>query len=137
MNYFNKRLLIKLNKYYIYNTVVMDTNTLIEIFKVGIKSIFTAKKYDTEILSEDLSRILFIRNYLEESLIFVTENYNEIDTKAYFSELKNYALELFMEQCKEAIPNEEKNSIEFNLEEHQTENKVFFNYIFENLKYPE
>ena len=110
---------------------------LIEISKIGIKSIFTAKKYDTEILDEDLNRILFIRNYLEESLIFVTENYKEIDAKVYFCELKNYALELFMGQCEEARLNEKINSKEFNLKEYQKEDKEFFNYVYDNMKYPD
>ncbi len=46
----------------------MDENkmidTLINISKIGIRSIFTVKKYGTEILEEDLELILFIRNYL-------------------------------------------------------------------------
>jgi len=110
---------------------------LINISKIGIKSIFTAKKYDTEILDEDLRRILFIRNYLEESLLFVKKTYKEVDTEVYFSELKKYALELFVKQCKEAIPDEERNSEDFNFENHKEENVEFFNYIYDNLEYPE
>ena len=59
---------------------------LINISKIGIRSIFTAKKYDTEILDEDLRRILFIRNYLEESLQFVKETYKDVDAKVYSNE---------------------------------------------------
>lgn len=107
------------------------------ISKIGIRSIFTVKKYDSEILDEDLSRVLFIRNYLEESLLFVKENYKEVDAKVYFNELKEYAVDLFMKQCEEAIPEEEKNSKGFNLENHKKEDKEFFEYVYNNLKYPE
>jgi len=62
---------------------------LINISKIGLKSIFTAKKYDTEILDEYLRRILFIRNYLEESLLFIKETYKEVDLKVYFNELRD------------------------------------------------
>ncbi len=110
---------------------------LINISKIGIRSIFTAKKYDTEILDEDLRRILFIRNYLEESLLFVKKTYKEVDAKVYFSELKKYALELFVKQCIEAIPDEERNSEDFDFENHKKEDVEFFNYIYDNLKYPE
>ena len=110
---------------------------LINISKIGLRSVFTAKKYDTEILEEDLRRILFIRNYLEESLQFVKETYKDVDAKVYISELKNYALELFMKQCEEVMPDEEKNSVNFNFEKHREEDKEFFNYIYDNLKYPE
>ena len=57
---------------------------LINISKVSIRSIFTAKKYDNEILDEDLRRILFIRNLLEESFEFVKKNHKEED-KEYFN----------------------------------------------------
>ena len=110
---------------------------LINISKIGIRSIFTAKKYDTEILEEDLRRILFIRNYLEESLQFVKETYKDVDAKVYISELKKYALELFMKQCEEAMPDEEKNSLDYNFEKHREEHKEFFNYVYDNMKYPE
>jgi hypothetical protein len=39
--------------------------------------------------------------------------------------------------CEEAIPDEEKNSKDFNLEIHREEDKDYFNYIYDNLKYPE
>jgi len=112
-------------------------DVLINISKIGIRSIFTAKKYDTEILDEDLRRIMFIRNYLEESLLFIKETYKEVDAEVYFSELRKYALELFMKQCEESISDEEKNSEDFNLENHKKEDEEFFNYIYDNLKYPE
>ena len=107
------------------------------ISKIGIRSIFTVKRYDTEILDEDLNRILFIRNYLEESLVFVKETYKGVNTEEYFSELKKYALKLFMKQCEEAISDDEKNEEDFNLENHQKEDEEYFNYIYDNLKYPE
>ena len=112
-------------------------DNLIDISKIGLKSIFTAKKYDAEILDEDLRRILFIRNYIEESLQFVKGSYKEVDTEVYFSELKKYALELFMKQCEDAIPEGEKNKEYFNLKNHKEGDEVFFNYIYDNLKYPE
>lgn len=110
---------------------------LINISKIGLKSIFSAKKYDTEILDEDLRRILFIRNYLEESLFFIKETYKEVDAKVYFNELKGYAVELFVKQCEESISDEEKNSEDFNLENHKKEDEEFFDYVYENMKYPE
>jgi len=110
---------------------------LVNMSKVSIRSIFTAKKYDTEILDEDLRRILFIRNLLEESFEFVKENHKDIDAELYLSKLKKYALELFVKQCEEEIADEEKNSEEFNLENHKKEDREFFNYIYSNLKYPE
>jgi hypothetical protein len=110
---------------------------LINISKIGLKSIFTAKKYDTEILDEDLKRILFIKNYLEENLLFVKENYKEVDSNVYFNELKEYAVELFSKQCEEAISEEEKNSKDFNLENHKKEDMEFFEYVYTNLEYPE
>ena len=112
-------------------------DSLIKISKIGLRSIFTVKKYDTEILDEDLNRIIFIRNYLEESLLFVKETYKGVNAEEYFNELKKYALELFLIQCEEAIPDEEKNSEDFNLETHQKEDADYFNYIYDNLKYPE
>lgn len=115
----------------------MVNDTLIEISKIGIRSIFTVKKYDSEILDEDLSRILFIKNYIEDSLQFVEENYSKIDAKVYFNELKKYALELFMEQCEETRLDEKISSKEFNLEEYQKEDKEFFNYVYDNRKYPD
>ena len=112
-------------------------NSLIKISKIGLRSIFTVKKYDTKILEEDLNRILFIRNFLEESLLFVKETYEDVNTEEYFNELKKYALELFLIQCEEAIPDEEKNSENFDLETHQKEDADYFNYIYANLEYPE
>lgn len=67
---------------------------LLDVSKVGIKSIFTAEKYVDGVLDEDLTRILFIRNYLEESVQFVEEHHKEIDTDLYLSTLKQYALDL-------------------------------------------
>ncbi|AFU68742.1 hypothetical protein P700755_001930 [Psychroflexus torquis ATCC 700755] len=109
---------------------------LINISKIGLKSIFTAKKYDTEILDEDLKRILFIRNYVEESLLFIQETYKEVDAKVYFNELKGYAVELFVKQCEESISDEEKNGEDFNLENHKKADEEFFDYVYENMKYP-
>ncbi len=110
---------------------------LVNMSKVSIRSIFTAKKYDSEILDEDLGRILFIRNLIEESVEFVKEYQKDIDVELYTSKLKKYALELFLKQCEEAITDEEKNSKEFNLENHKKEDSEYFNYIYSNLKYPE
>ena len=110
---------------------------IIKISKIGLRSIFTVKKYDAEILDEDLNRILFIRNYLEESLLFVKETYKGVNSEEYFNELKKYALELFLVQCEEEIPDEERNSGDFNLETHQKEDADYFNYIYDNLQYPE
>lgn len=110
---------------------------IINISKIGIKSIFTVKKYDTEILDEDLGRIIFIRNYIEENLLVVKENYEEIDSEEYFSELKKYAMELFLEQCEEALPDDEQNKQDFNLKNHKKEDEEYFNYIYDNLNYPE
>lgn len=112
-------------------------DNILNISKIGILSIFTVKKYDAEILDEDLSRILFIRNYIEECLLYVKGRYKEIDAEEYHNELKKFALELFLKYCEEAIPDEEKNSKDFNLEIHRKEDKDFFNYIYDNLKYPE
>lgn len=112
-------------------------DNILVISKIGIKSVFTVKKYDSGILDEDLSRILFIRNYIDECSLFIKENNKDINAREYIAELKNYALELFLIQCKEAIPDEEKNREDFNLEVHQKEDADFFNYIYDNLKYPE
>lgn len=112
-------------------------DNILTISKIGIKSVFTAKKYDSEILDEDLYRILFIRNYIEECSLYVKERCEDIDVDEYFAELKKYALEMFLIQCEEAIPNEEKNREDFNLEAHQQDDADFFNYIYDNLKYPE
>ncbi len=112
-------------------------DNILTISKIGIRSVFTVKKYDSEILDEDLSRILFIRNYIEECLLYVKETSKGINTGEYLTELKKYALELFLIQCEEAIPDEEKNSEDFNLEVHQKEDAEYFNYIYDNLKYPE
>ncbi|MGM0613722.1 MAG: hypothetical protein ACQESM_09460 [Bacteroidota bacterium] len=115
----------------------MNDNNILTISKIGIRSVFTVKKYDLEILDEDLSRILFIRNYIEECLIYVKETNMGINTGEYLTELKKYALELFLIECEEAMPDEEKNSADFDLEVHQKENAEYFNYIYDNLKYPE
>jgi hypothetical protein len=113
------------------------TDNIIEISKAGLRSIFTANKYDVEILDEDLSRILFIRNFIEESLLSVKRVCKGINGEEYFNELKKYALELFLTYCEESIPEEEKNSKDFNLEIHRKEDKYYFNYIYDNLEYPE
>ena len=113
------------------------TDSIIKISKAGLRSIFTVNKYDAEILDEDLSRILFIRNFIEESLLSVKETCKGINAEEYFNELKKYALELFLTYCEESIPEEEKNSKNFNLETHQQEDKEYFNYIYDNRKYPE
>ena len=112
-------------------------DTVLTISKIGIRSVFTVKKYDTEILDEDLSRILFIRNYIEECSLYVQETFRGINAGEYFTELKKYALELFLIQCEKSIPDEEKNSKDFNLSAHQKEDADFFNYVYENLRYPE
>jgi len=112
-------------------------DNILAISKIGIKSVFTVKKYDSEILDEDLNRILFIRNYIEECSLYVKEICKVIGVGEYFTELKKYALEMFLIQCEEAIPNEEKNRKDFNLEAHQQEDTHYFNYIYDNLKYPE
>lgn len=112
-------------------------DNILTISKIGIRSVFTVKKYDSEILDDDLSRILFIRNYIEECSLYVKETSKSINVGEYLTELKKYALELFLIQCEEAIPDEEKNSEDFNLEVHQKEDKDYFNYIYVNLKYPE
>ena len=80
---------------------------------------------------------MFIRNYLEESLQFVKETYKDIDVKVYNSKLKKYALELFLKQCEYAMPDKEKNSEDYNIGKQNLENKEFFNYVYDNLKYPE
>ncbi|WP_289053547.1 hypothetical protein [Carboxylicivirga marina] len=113
------------------------SDKLLTISKIALKSIFTAKRYDTEILEEDLSRIMFIRNYIDECTEYVKENGIDINTEEYISELKNYALELFLIQCEEAIPPKEKNSKGFNLNDQQVEDAEYFNYIYNNLEYPE
>src|SRR5690554_6658825 len=112
-------------------------DNLLSILKIGIKSVFTVKKYDSEILDEDLSRILFIRNYIEECTLYIKETHKGINVGEYVTELKKYALELFLMQCKDAIHDEEMNSEDFNLETNQKEDADFFNYIYDNLKYPE
>lgn len=112
-------------------------DNVLTISKIGIRSVFTVKKYDSEILDEDLSRILFIRNYIDECSQCVKETNKGINVEEYFTELKKYALELFLIQCEDAIPDEEKNSEDFNLENHQKEDADYFNYIYDNLKYPE
>jgi hypothetical protein len=105
--------------------------------KVGIRSIFSVKKYNKEILDEDLSRILFIRNYIEEYSLYVEETCKDFNAEEYSTELKKYALQLFLIECEEAIPEEEKNSVDFNVEDRQKEDAGYFNYIYDNLKYPE
>jgi len=112
----------------------MVIGTLIEVSKIGIRSIFTAKKYGSEILDEDLSRILFFKNYIKESLPFVKENQAEIVIQVYFNESKKYALELFMKQCEESRLDERIESKHFNLAEYQKEDMKFFNYVYDNMK---
>ena len=110
---------------------------ILEISKIGLRSVFTAKKYSKTILEEDLNRILFIRNYIEESLLFVKENYEDVNAEEFYNELKKYARELFLIQCKEAIRDEVKNSENFDLETYQKESADYFNYIYDNLEYHE
>ena len=112
-------------------------DNVLTISKIGIRSVFTVEKYDSEILDEDLSRILFIRNYIEECSLYLKETSKNINVGEYSTILKSYALELFLKQCEEAIPDEVKNSEDFNREEHQKEDEDYFNYIYDNQKYPE
>jgi len=79
------------------------TDNIIEISKAGLRSIFTVNKYDDEILDEDLSRILFIRNFIEESILSVKDTRKGINAEEYINELKKYALELFLTYCEESI----------------------------------
>lgn len=112
-------------------------DNLLSILKIGIRSVFTVKKYDSEILDEDLNRILFIRNYIEECSLYVKETNENINEGECSTILKSYALELFLKQCEEAISDEDKNSKDFNLEELHKEDEDYFNYIYDNQKYPE
>jgi hypothetical protein len=112
-------------------------DNVLTISKIGIKSVFTAKKYDSEILEEDLCRILFIRNYIEECSLYVKETSENINVGEYSTILKSYALELFLKQCEEEISDEDKNDEDFDLEEYQKEDEDYFNYIYDNQKYPE
>jgi hypothetical protein len=112
-------------------------NILINLSKVVIRSIFNTKKYEPEILDDDLSKILLVRTLLEDNVDFVRKNHTDINTEIYYSELKKYALELFIKLCDEEILDEEKNSKDFNLNNHRKEDIEYFNYIYENLEYPE
>lgn len=110
---------------------------LIGLSKSSIKSVFSVVKYEEEILEEDLHRIVFIRNLIEENENFVNENFPDIDATLFNSVLKQYALELFTNQCVEAIPIKERNSKNFNIEKHKAEDKKYFNYIYSKLKSPD
>lgn len=55
----------------------------------------------------------------------------------YLTLLKKYALELFLIECEKEIPNQDKESEDFNFEVYQKESIDFFNYIYDHLKYPE
>ena len=110
---------------------------VIEISKIGLRSVFTAKKYNKTILEEDLNRILFIRNYIEESLLFVKKTYKDVNAEEFYNELKKYARELFLIQCNEAIRDEVRNSENFDLETYHKESADYFNYVYDNLEYPE
>ena len=68
-------------------------DNLLSILKIGIRSVFTVKKYDSEILDEDLNRILFIRNYIEECSLYVKETNENINEGECSTILKSYALE--------------------------------------------
>ncbi len=109
---------------------------LMGLSKSSIRSVFTAEKYHHEILDADLHCILFIRNLIEENLEFVKANFKDIDTRMYFSALKEYALNLFIDLCLETSSIKDKNEDDFNIEEHKEENREYFNYIYSNLKYP-
>ena len=109
---------------------------LIGLSKSSIESIFTVKKYSKEILEEDLERILFIRNLIEYEAEFIKVHCKEINIAQYVNELKKFALELFINQCVEAIPIEDKNKDDFDLKEHKDEGCDYFNYIYLNLEYP-
>ena len=112
-------------------------DTLTEISKIGIKSIFTAEKYNNELLEEDLDRITFIRNYIEEYVLYANKAYSDFNTEEYSQRLKNYALEFFLKQCEDLLSDEEKDSDDYDSMKQRNENEAYFNYIFDNLEYPE
>ncbi len=107
-------------------------DVVLNMSKVSIRSVFTAKKYDAEILDEDLRRILFIRNLIEESSEYVKNHHKEIDAELYARRLKEYALELFLEQCKEARSDDDDDCEDLDFDEQE-----YFNYIYQNLEYPD
>ncbi|MCD4817280.1 MAG: hypothetical protein K8S23_01145 [Candidatus Cloacimonetes bacterium] len=109
---------------------------IIGLAKSCIKSVFTAEKYDNEILDEDSRRIMFIRNLIEESLDFIKNHYKDLDFLLFSNELKQYALELFIKQCIENISTEEKLENDFNIQEEKDEITEYFDYIYLHLKYP-
>ncbi len=106
-------------------------DVILNVSKVSIKSIFTAKKYDAEILEEDLHRIQFIRYLIEESSEHVKNNHKDIDAELYARSLKEYALELFLKQCEEARTDDD------DYEDLDLDDQEYFNYIYQNLEYPD
>jgi hypothetical protein len=107
-------------------------DVILNVSKVSIKSIFTADKYNAEILDDDLHRILFIRHVVEESSDHVKYNHKDLDAELYARKLKEYALELFLQQCEEARAEEGNDN-----ENHVLEDREYFNYIYDNLAYPD
>jgi len=105
--------------------------------KAAIKSVFTVQKYNSDILYEDLDRIVFIRNLIEESAEYIKANCKGLKVANYNKAMKEYALELYILQCMEAIPDEDKKDEDFDIEEEKEDIINYFEYIYKNLKFPE
>jgi hypothetical protein len=110
------------------------TDTITNISKVALNSVFTIKKYDTSstpILEEDIERIIFIRNFIEESVEYIRNNHKDIDTEEFARELKEFAIDLFIKMC-----NECRGDYEMNPEEQDFDDREYFNYVYHHLEYP-
>jgi hypothetical protein len=70
-------------------------DNVLTISKIGIRSVFTVKKYDSKILDENLSRILFIRKNIEECSLYVKETSKGINAGEYSTKLKHMLLNCF------------------------------------------
>ncbi len=110
---------------------------LIEVTKSSILGIFTVEKYNKEILDEDLSKILVIRNIIEECANYVSKSNNKIHLDLFKKKLIEYALELFTEWCFQNIPNEVKLKKGFDTKNEREEIIKYFKHIYTHLNYPE
>ena len=110
-------------------------NRIIDLAKSCLQSAFTVKKYNTEILDEDLYKVLFIRNMIEDCSNYIGKN-SDIDVALISNDLQEYSRKLFVEFCIKNIPKEELSDENFNIQSRKDEMSDYFNYMYKHLEYP-
>lgn len=111
-------------------------NQIIDLAKKCLQSVFTVEKYNKEILDEDIYKVTFIRNMIEDCCDYIGKE-TDIDASSIGNNLQEYAQNLFVEFCIKNIPEDELSDINFNIQDREVEMSDYFNYMYKHLEYPE